>query len=62
MTFSPTITAQIVQIQRKLRERTIGSPQPTHNVDNPVWNDPPKKESPTHAGTQEARPPRPHLD
>ena len=43
MTVSPTITAQIVHIQRKLAERAIGSPQPTHNVDNPVWNDPPKE-------------------
>ena len=37
MTFPPTITAQLIQIQAKLRERTICSPQPTHHVDNPVW-------------------------
>jgi hypothetical protein len=40
MSLSPTVLAQVATIQAKLREHTIGSPQPTDSVDNPVWEDP----------------------
>lgn len=37
MAFSPTVLAQIQQIQMKIRERTIGSTLPADKVNEPVW-------------------------
>jgi hypothetical protein len=38
-----TVDAQLIQIQRKLNERTMGSPLPPDRVNSPTWIESPTR-------------------